>query len=72
MPLPNIFTTDVSEKMIRRINKLETSTQPNWGKMTVAQMLAHCNVTYEMVYEDKHAKPNFVMRLILKSFVKKL
>ena len=33
-------------------------------------MLAHCNVIYEMVYEDKHRKPNVLMRFILKSFVK--
>ncbi len=34
-------------------------------------MLAHCNVTYEMVLDNKHPKPNFLMKLILKLFVKK-
>jgi Protein of unknown function (DUF1569) len=34
-------------------------------------MLAHCNVTYEMAFEDKHSKPNVVMGFILKAFVKK-
>jgi len=42
-----------------------------WGTMNVPQMLAHCNVTYEMVYENKHLKPNFILGLILKGFVKK-
>lgn len=36
-------------------------------------MLAHCCVTYEMIYEpDKHPKPNFLFALILKTFVKKV
>lgn len=70
MALPNIFEKEVSENVIQRINQLTPDSQPLWGKMSVSQMLAHCNVTYEMVYEDKHPKPNFLMKLILKSFVK--
>jgi hypothetical protein len=39
--------------------------------MSVDQMLAHCCVSYEHVYEpNKHPKPNFFMGLILKLFVK--
>lgn len=71
MALPNIFKKDVSDAIVQRINQLTSTTQANWGKMSVAQMLAHCCVTYEMVYEDKHPKPNFFMGLILKMFVKK-
>lgn len=40
--------------------------------MNVAQMLAHCNVTYEMVYENIHPKTNFFMSFILKTFIKKI
>ena len=72
MALPNIFTKSVSDEIAERINHLTNTTQPKWGKMSVAQMLAHCNVTYEMVYDDIHPKPNFLMRFILKSFVKKI
>lgn len=72
MALPNVFTKEVSEQLIARINKLEASSQPKWGKMNVGQMQAHCSVTYEMVYEDKHPKPGFFMKLILKNVVKKL
>ncbi|UFH57478.1 DUF1569 domain-containing protein [Spirosoma sp. KNUC1025] len=38
--------------------------------MNVAQMLAHCCVRYEMLYENKHPKPNFLMKILLKAFVK--
>lgn len=71
MTFPNIFTKEVSNAVIGRINQLTPETEAKWGKMTVDQMLAHCSVTYEMVYEDKHAKPNAFMRLILKTLVKK-
>ncbi len=73
MPLPNIFTKEISDQIIVRINELTPESARQWGKMDVSQMLAHCCVTYEMVYEpDKHPKPNFLMGVILKLFVKKV
>jgi hypothetical protein len=71
MALPNIFTREVSDQIIGRINQLNAGSQPKWGKMSVGQMMAHCNVTYEMVYEDKHPKPGAFMKFILKAMVKK-
>ncbi|NNC95964.1 MAG: DinB family protein [Chitinophagales bacterium] len=66
----NIFDPEVTNEVLERINNLTPETQPQWGKMNVAQMLAHCNVTYEMAYEDKHKKPGKLMRIMLKMFVK--
>ncbi len=71
MALPNIFTKSVADTVIQRINNLTPTTQAQWGKMSVAQMLAHCCVAYEMVYENKHQRPNAFVRFMLKSFVKK-
>jgi hypothetical protein len=56
--------------LIYRVNKLTADLKPQWGEMAVAQMLAHLNVAYEMVYTDKHPRPNMLMRLILTAFVK--
>lgn len=73
MALPNIFTKDVSDEIIGRINKLTPESQRQWGKMDVAKMLAHCCVTYELVYEpEKHKAPNPFMKLILKLLVKRV
>ena len=47
--MKNIFTKEISQEVIDRIKKLDTKTPAQWGTMDVAQMLAHCNVTYEMV-----------------------
>lgn len=70
--MKNIFDLNVSNEVIERINKLSNSTTPSWGKMDVAQMLAHCNVTYEFLYEDKHPKPNPIAKFFLKLFVKNI
>ena len=68
--MKNIFDKKVCDELIDRINKLDHTTTAEWGKMDVAQMLAHCCVTYEMVYEDIHPKPNALKRFVLKLLVK--
>lgn len=70
--MKNIFNQAVVTETLNRIDKLTPETKASWGKMSVSTMLAHCNVTYELVYEDKHPKPNALMKFILKSFVKDL
>jgi hypothetical protein len=68
--MKNIFQPAVTSEIIERINKLTPATAQLWGKMNVAQMLAHCNVSYELVYDDIHPKPGPVMKFILKKLVK--
>lgn len=68
--MKNIFDKSDTQSIIDRINNLSPTTKGQWGKMSVDQMLAHLNVAYEMTYEDKHPKPNFFMKWILKMFVK--
>lgn len=70
MALPDIFTKSVTEEVVSRIDKLTDKSQPLWGKMSVAQMLAHCCVSYEYVYDNKHKPPGKFMKFILKMFVK--
>jgi hypothetical protein len=68
--MKSVFNHDDVAELINRIDKLTPTTSRLWGKMTVAQMLAHCNVTYEMAYDNIHPKPNPLMRFVLKLFVK--
>ncbi|MXV15081.1 DUF1569 domain-containing protein [Hufsiella ginkgonis] len=70
MALPDIFSAPVTNDLIERINKLTPASAPGWGKMSVAQMLAHVNVAYEMTFENKHPKPGAFMKFILKLLVK--
>ncbi|MDQ6472999.1 DUF1569 domain-containing protein [Flavobacterium sp. LHD-80] len=69
--MQNIFQKEDCDQFINRINGLTTDSKGLWGKMSVAQMLAHCNVTYEMVYDNIHPKPNGFMKFILKLLAKK-
>jgi hypothetical protein len=68
--MKNIFDPEVVAELTTRINKLTADTHPQWGKMSAAQMFAHVNVSYELVYTDKHPKPNGFMKFILKLLVK--
>lgn len=38
--------------------------------MSVDKMLAHCNVAYQMAFEDIHPKPNGFKKWMLKNFIK--
>lgn len=69
--MKDIFNQTTTIELIERINKLNPESQQKWGKMSVDKMLAHCNVTYEMAYENIHKKPNSFKRLLLRLFVKK-
>jgi len=69
--MKNIFQPEVTAEIIDRINQLTPTTPQLWGKMNVEQMLAHCNVTYEMVYDNIHPKPGRFMKFLLKTLVKK-
>ncbi|BDD08887.1 hypothetical protein FUAX_13190 [Fulvitalea axinellae] len=69
--MPNsVFTEQGVNELTERIGVLTADSEKKWGKMDPAQMLAHCNVPYEMVYEDTHPRPNPLVRFFLKRFVK--
>ena len=71
--MTNIFSPEGAKAVIDRINSLNPAQQPLWGKMSVDKMLAHCNVSYQFVYEqEKFKRPNPFMKFILKTFVKKM
>lgn len=68
--MKNMFKEKDAKEIIKRINKLTPETNRKWGEMDVAQMLAHCNVTYEMIFTDKHPKPKGLKKFMMKKFVK--
>ncbi|WP_333851603.1 DUF1569 domain-containing protein [Epilithonimonas sp.] len=69
--MKNIFDQADTSHFIKRINALTEDSFPKWGVMSVDKMLAHCNVTYELIYEqEKHRKPTFITKWLLKNFVK--
>lgn len=67
-----MFDLKESTEVIDRINQLTPNTKALWGKMSVEQMLAHCNVPYEFVYTNKHPKPNAFKKFMIKLFAKNM
>ncbi len=66
----NVYDAATVAELIARINSLSPSTIPHWGKMSVDQMLAHCNVSYDMAYTDMYPKAGGIKRFVLNLFVK--
>ncbi len=69
--MKNIFDAQVADEVIQRINRLKPIDRPQWGKMSVDQMLAHCNVSYAFMYEpEKFKKPGVFRKFLMKTFIK--
>lgn len=73
LSIEDMFDPQGKERMVARINALTPDSKAHWGKMSVGQMLAHCNVAYEIVHEPgKHAPPGPIGKLFAKVFAKNL
>lgn len=71
--MKNIFLEETVKEVIARIETLQATSLPNWGKMSADQMLAHCNVTYAFTYEpEQFKKPGAFKKFLLKSLVKNI
>src|ERR1700686_5285888 len=46
--MKNLFQREAIDEVIARIDNLQPATQRQWGKMDVAQMMAHCSAALDM------------------------
>jgi len=67
-----MFDPSVKQEIIDRINKLTAQTQRQWGKMDVAQMLAHVQQPIEVAYGKRELKSHWLLKLIGPLFKTKL
>ncbi len=72
MEIKNLFDNIVKEELIERINRLTPETERKWGKMNVAQMLAHLQMQIEVAYGTRIVKGNLLMKLMVPLFKKSL
>ncbi|MEO5783192.1 MAG: DUF1569 domain-containing protein [Ginsengibacter sp.] len=70
--MENLFTAIANQQMVDRINSLTADTKPLWGKMTVAQMLAHCQEPLYVALGEKHLKGGLMAFLFGKIAKKQL
>src|ERR1700760_2931437 len=50
--MKNLFDATVVNQVKTRLGKLEPQSERRWGKMTAAQMLAHCSVSMQWAVGD--------------------
>ena len=62
--MKNLFQREAIEEVSARIDKLQPATQRQWGKMDVAQMMAHCSASLDMASGRLNTPRAFVGRLI--------
>jgi len=62
--MKNLFQADAVEGIMARIDQLNPSSRPHWGKMDVAQMLAHCSTTMDMASGKFVAKRMLLGRIV--------
>ncbi|HNF38507.1 MAG TPA: DUF1569 domain-containing protein [Chitinophagaceae bacterium] len=72
MEVKNLFEPAVKQEIEDRINKLTSQSLPKWGKMNVAQMLAHLQEPMAIALDGKSVKVNWLMKMIFPLFKSKL
>jgi hypothetical protein len=71
--MKNLFDATVANQVKTRLGQLEPQSERRWGKMTAAQMLAHCSVSMQWavgeVVPEKGALPVRLMGRLVKPMV---
>lgn len=60
---PHLLQPQAYHDLLERLNQLSPSSQPLWGKMNVAQMLAHVAAALEMGFIDEKVTQSLIGRL---------
>jgi hypothetical protein len=68
--MKNVFEPAVVDEITDRIAHLRPDSERQWGKMSVAQMLAHCSATIGMA-EGKVTPPRILLGRLLGPLAKK-
>ncbi|WP_339164907.1 DUF1569 domain-containing protein [Siminovitchia sp. FSL H7-0308] len=69
--MKNIFNQLHSEEILNRIDKLSPDSQPQWGKMNVSQMLAHCS-SFQDIAMGNSFPPRGWLGIIVGRFAKQI
>ena len=66
--MQSIFNTEAYNDIKTRLEQLDASAAPNWGKMNVGQMVWHCQGPLNIILEkeDYGLKPNWFFKTFFK------
>ena len=70
--MASIYNPNDNQEIIDRLNKLTPETKAQWGKMSIDQMLSHCQAPMDVAFGDLNLKANFFMQLLGKMFKNKI
>lgn len=62
--MKSLFDKSSYDEITSRLNSLTPSSQRQWGKMQVAQMLAHCKAAFMVPLSDKKMPRSFLGLMI--------
>ena len=62
--MKNLFEKETYNEIVQRLEKLTPDSQRQWGKMEVAQMLAHCKETFKVPLSNKKYPRIFIGLLL--------
>lgn len=60
----NLYNPADVERILNRIEKLSPHAEAQWGKMSVSQMLAHCNLMLEAATGKKFPRRKMIGRIV--------
>jgi len=66
--MKTLFQQETVDELIARLDKLQASSPRQWGKMDVAQMMAHCSLTMDIASGRLNLPRIFIGRLIAPFF----
>ncbi|HEX8459940.1 MAG TPA: DUF1569 domain-containing protein [Segetibacter sp.] len=62
--MKTLFQPIILREIKQRVENLQPTSQRQWGKMNVAQMMAHCNAAFEVANGEKFPPRMFIGRLL--------
>ena len=60
----NLFEPETVDEVVSRIDKLQSNSERQWGKMDAAQMMAHCSITLDIASGRTNLPRIFIGRII--------
>jgi hypothetical protein len=70
--MKNLFDATVANQVKTQLGKLEPQSERRWGKMIVAQMLAHCSVSMQWAVGDVVPEKGQLLVRVIGQLVKPL
>jgi len=66
----DLFDTQQRDAVLARIEALGPESQPQWGTMNAAQMLAHNSLVFEGALDDTYPTMNPLMRWVVNKMIR--